>query len=70
MEKISKTVGGKVQASLEDLKDEKIFGHCELFEERTIGDDRYCILSGCPNAEQATLILRGASDEVLQEVGF
>lgn len=68
MEKISKIVGGKIQASLEDLSDETIFGHCELFEERTIGDDRYCILSGCPNAEQVTLILRGASDEILKEV--
>lgn len=72
MQMINDTVGGVVHSTLEQLSsitDEEL-GHCALFEDKTIGDDRYCILTGCPKAKRVTLVLRGSSDEVLQEVSL
>ena len=38
-----------------------------MFEEITIGDEQYCILSGMPQKKHFTLILRASSDEILHE---
>jgi T-complex protein 1 subunit eta len=65
MDLVQKTVGGTIYSTLEqNLND---LGTCELFQDKTIGDDRYCILSGCKNPKRVTLVLRGSSEEVLQE---
>eukprot|EP00761_Pharyngomonas_kirbyi_P007254 gb/GECH01007264.1/.p1 GENE.gb/GECH01007264.1/~~gb/GECH01007264.1/.p1 ORF type:complete len:576 (+),score=132.20 gb/GECH01007264.1/:1-1728(+) len=40
---------------------------CQRMTERTFGDDRYIVLEGCPTPA-ATILLRGGSAEVLDEV--
>jgi T-complex protein 1 subunit eta len=69
MNMIRDTVGGVVHSTLEHLSTvkEDELGRCALFEDKTIGDDRYCVFSGCPNVKRVTLVLRGSSEEVLQE---
>lgn len=66
MNLIQKSTGGLIQNSLENLNEENILGTCEQYEERTIGDERYCILTGC-KSEIQTLILRGSSEQILKE---
>lgn len=62
---LSQGLGVKVQSFLTNLN-EKCVGTCDLYEERTIGDSRFCILSGFQNPIY-TLILRGGSDQVIEE---
>lgn len=79
MQAIASAVGGTILSSLENIgstatNDEfGIFGTCDLFEERNIGDERYCILSGCQGGagrgrpRTVTMVVRGSSEEVVQE---
>jgi len=42
-------------------------GTCEIFEEKQVGGERYNLLSGCPQAKTATVILRGGAQQFLDE---
>jgi chaperonin GroEL (HSP60 family) len=68
MKLIVESVNGNLQTSLESISNEENVGGCELYEERTIGDGRYCIISGCEQTNHVTIILRGSSEELLKEV--
>ncbi|KAJ8915228.1 hypothetical protein NQ315_015451 [Exocentrus adspersus] len=61
-----KACGGAVLTTVNDL-DDSVLGKCDLFEERQIGGDRYNFFKGCPNAKTCTLILRGGSEQFLEE---
>lgn len=41
-----------------------VVGHCEKFEERQLGNERWNLFTGCPKARTATIILRGGSEQV------
>jgi len=66
LKRTMKACGGAVMTTAHDLND-SVLGTCELFEERQIGGDRYNIFQGCPNAKTCTLILRGGSEQFLEE---
>lgn len=66
MERVSKATGGKVQTSVLDLTD-KILGECAKFEERQVGGERYNVFTGCPLAKTATIVLRGGSEQFIEE---
>ncbi|XP_049821702.1 T-complex protein 1 subunit eta [Aethina tumida] len=61
-----KACGGAIMTTVNDLKD-SVLGKCELFEERQIGGERYNFFKGCPNAKTCTMILRGGSEQFLEE---
>ncbi|KAL3278902.1 hypothetical protein HHI36_016422 [Cryptolaemus montrouzieri] len=61
-----KACGGAVMTTVHDLKD-SVLGKCELFEERQIGGERFNFFQGCPNAKTSTIILRGGSEQFLEE---
>lgn len=61
-----KACGGAVLSTVHDLKDSSL-GNCAYFEETQIGGERYNLFTGCPNAKTCTLILRGGSDQFLEE---
>lgn len=44
-----------------------VSGTCGLFEEDQVGSDRYNVLSDCPEAKTATLLLRGGAPQFLDE---
>ncbi|AEA38908.1 t-complex protein1 eta SU (nucleomorph) [Cryptomonas paramecium] len=56
----------QIISSISDINDFTL-GRCNLIEERQIGEERFLILSGC-KSESVTIILRGASDNLLQEI--
>ena len=66
MMRVVKATGGKVQSVVSDLKPEML-GTCELFEEKVVGAERFNIFTGCPNAESATMILRGGAEQFIKE---
>lgn len=61
-----KACGGAVLTTVQDLKTTNL-GSCAYFEERQIGSQRVNIFQGCPIAKTCTLILRGGSDQFLEE---
>lgn len=66
LKRTMKACGGAVMSTVHDLKDD-VLGNCESFEEIQIGGERFNIFKGCPNAKTCTLILRGGSDQFLEE---
>ncbi|XP_037041352.1 T-complex protein 1 subunit eta [Bradysia coprophila] len=66
LKRTMKSCGGAVMTTVNDLKND-VLGNCDIFEEIQIGGDRFNIFKGCPNATTCTLILRGGSDQFLEE---
>eukprot|EP00761_Pharyngomonas_kirbyi_P003508 gb/GECH01003512.1/.p1 GENE.gb/GECH01003512.1/~~gb/GECH01003512.1/.p1 ORF type:complete len:554 (+),score=157.56 gb/GECH01003512.1/:1-1662(+) len=66
LKRVSKATGGSVQTTVTKLIPE-VFGTCASFEERQVGNDRYNILSGCPEAKSATILLRGGGEHFIDE---
>jgi len=66
MVRVSKATNGVIQTSVSDLQP-SILGTCGEFNERQIGSERYNVLTGCPQARTATIILRGGSAQFIEE---
>ncbi|KAJ8602181.1 hypothetical protein CTAYLR_003512 [Chrysophaeum taylorii] len=66
MERVSRATGGRVQTSVLDLNP-SILGSCANFEERQVGGERYNVFTGCPKAKTATIVLRGGSEQFIEE---
>lgn len=66
LKRVCQATGAKLQTSLQDLSAD-VLGHCQQFEERQIGSERYNVFTGCPTAKTATLILRGGAEQFIAE---
>ena len=67
MEKLEKATGGKIVSSIRDLTPNDL-GYAEVVEERRVGNDKMVFVEGCKNPKAVTILLRGSSDMVLDEV--
>ena len=67
LEKLERATGGKIVSSIRDLKPEDL-GYAELVEERKVGNDKMVFVEGCKNPRAVTILVRGASDMVLDEI--
>ncbi|GFH26903.1 t-complex protein 1 subunit eta [Haematococcus lacustris] len=66
LDRVSKATGARVQTTVNNL-DVGVLGTCAEFEERQVGAERYNLFSGCPQAKTATLVLRGGSEQFIDE---
>eukprot|EP00208_Stichococcus_sp_RCC1054_P006272 CAMPEP_0206140596 /NCGR_PEP_ID=MMETSP1473-20131121/9980_1 /ASSEMBLY_ACC=CAM_ASM_001109 /TAXON_ID=1461547 /ORGANISM="Stichococcus sp, Strain RCC1054" /LENGTH=530 /DNA_ID=CAMNT_0053534795 /DNA_START=134 /DNA_END=1723 /DNA_ORIENTATION=- len=66
LQRVSQATGAQVQTTVNDL-DPKFLGTCAQFEERQVGSERYNLFTGCPKARTATFVLRGGSEQFLDE---
>merc|ERR1712159_409232 len=66
MKRVQQATNCQLQSSVNNLIPE-VLGHCELFEERPVGDERYNIFTGCPATKTATIVLRGGAEQFIQE---
>lgn len=66
LKRVMKACGGAIITTVADIND-KTLGHCELFEEKQIGGERYNFMTGCTNAKTSSIILRGGSQQFLDE---
>merc|ERR1719502_2382584 len=66
MNRVAKATGGVVQTSVNDLTP-GVLGSCGSFEESQVGDERYNVFRGCPEAKSATIVLRGGSEQFMEE---
>jgi thermosome len=67
MEALSKATGGNVVTNLDDLSGEDL-GHAARIEERKIGDSNMTFITGCPQAKSVSVLLRGGTEHVVDEI--
>ncbi|KAH8081075.1 hypothetical protein JL720_8972 [Aureococcus anophagefferens] len=67
MERVVKATGAVTQTSVLDLTRAGVLGRCALFEEKQVGNERYNVFTGCPAAKTATIVLRGGSEQFIEE---
>eukprot|EP00300_Choanocystis_sp_HF-7_P010074 c16771_g2_i1.p2 GENE.c16771_g2_i1~~c16771_g2_i1.p2 ORF type:complete len:470 (+),score=118.74 c16771_g2_i1:182-1411(+) len=66
--RIARAVGATICFRTEEVKESDVGTGCGLFEVRKIGDDYFSFFERCVNPKAVTILLRGASKDVLQEV--
>eukprot|EP01025_Chloroclados_australasicus_P020302 TRINITY_DN213_c0_g3_i1.p1 TRINITY_DN213_c0_g3~~TRINITY_DN213_c0_g3_i1.p1 ORF type:complete len:587 (-),score=93.81 TRINITY_DN213_c0_g3_i1:182-1774(-) len=64
--RVSQATGARVQSTVNNL-DKKVLGTCGRFEEKQVGNERYNLFMKCPQAKTATLVLRGGSEQFIDE---
>ncbi|HEX7818033.1 MAG TPA: thermosome subunit beta, partial [Nitrososphaeraceae archaeon] len=67
MDKLSKATGGRLITNLNDLTKEDI-GYANLVEERQIETDKWVFVEECKNPKSVTILVRGGSQRVIDEV--
>ncbi|XP_065843229.1 T-complex protein 1 subunit beta-like [Oscarella lobularis] len=66
IEQLAKVLGGEITSTF-DHPDLVKLGHCDLIEEIMIGEDRLIRFSGVALGEACTVVLRGATQQILDE---
>lgn len=66
LSRVARATGARVQTSVEDLS-VAVMGLCGLFEERQVGGERFNFFTGCPAAKTTTVVLRGGSQQFVEE---
>lgn len=66
--RIARCTGATIVNRIEDIKASDIGTKCGLFHVELIGDEYYTFLTGCSNSEACTILLRGPSKDVLNEI--
>jgi T-complex protein 1 subunit gamma len=66
--RIARATGATIVHDPRDLKETDVGLGCGLFEVRKIGDEYYSYIEKCKDPKACTVILRGASKDILQEI--
>jgi len=66
VERLALVTGGEIVSTF-DLPDSVKLGHCDLIEEVMIGEDRLIKFSGVALGEACSIVLRGATQQILDE---
>uniref|UniRef100_A0A061R0E0 T-complex protein 1 subunit eta n=1 Tax=Tetraselmis sp. GSL018 TaxID=582737 RepID=A0A061R0E0_9CHLO len=64
--RVSSATGAVMQTTVNNM-DPSVLGTCEVFEEKQVGADRYNLFTGCPKARSCTMVLRGGSEQFIDE---
>ncbi len=67
MAKLAKATGARIVGSVNDLTSRDL-GEASIVEERTIENDNWVFIEGCKNPKAVTLLIRGGSQRVIDEV--
>ncbi len=67
LEKLARATGARIVTNLDDLF-EKDLGSADIVEERKIEEDKWVFVEGCKHPKSVTLLLRGGSQRVVDEV--
>jgi len=65
--RVARAVGATIVSRTDEIQESDIGTNAALFEFRKIGDEYYSFIEGCENGKSATILLRGASKDVLNE---
>jgi len=67
MEKLARATGGRIVTSIHDLTANDL-GKSGLVEERKIGDEKMTFVEECDNPKSVSIILRGGTEHVVDEL--
>jgi len=67
MEALSKATGGRIVTNLDDMVEGDL-GIAAKVEERKIGDSDMVFVTGCPEAKSVSVLLRGGTEHVVDEI--
>jgi thermosome len=67
IQKLARATGAKVVTGVKDLTAGDL-GKAELVEERKVGDDDMTFVTGCSNPRSVSILIRGGTEHVTQEV--
>jgi T-complex protein 1 subunit beta len=66
VERLALVLGGEIVSTFDSPETVKL-GHCDLIEEIMIGEDKLLKFSGVALGEACTIVLRGATQQILDE---
>lgn len=66
--RIARVTGATIVNRPEELREADVGKDCGLFEVNKIGDDYFTFLTECTNPSACSIVLRGASKDVLNEI--
>ncbi|TDL19375.1 T-complex protein 1 [Rickenella mellea] len=66
--RIARAVGATIVNRIEDLRDSDVGTQCGLFNVEKIGDEYFSFLTDCTSPKACTILLRGPSKDILNEV--
>mmetsp|Transcript_8687 Transcript_8687/g.27700 ORF Transcript_8687/g.27700 Transcript_8687/m.27700 type:complete len:526 (-) Transcript_8687:27-1604(-) len=66
VERLALVTGAEIASTFESPGEVRL-GTCDVIEEDMIGEDRVICFRGCPNASACTIVLRGATKQLLAE---
>lgn len=66
--RIARATGAVIVNRVEDLKESDVGTRCGLFKVELIGDEYYTYLTECRDPQACTVLLRGASKDILNEI--
>lgn len=67
MEKLAKATNGRVVTNLDDLSVEDL-GQADIVEEKKISDDEMTYVTGCKSAKAISILIRGGTEHVIDEI--
>jgi chaperonin GroEL (HSP60 family) len=67
MEKLAKATGASIASDFREIKKEDL-GNAGLVEEKKIGDDEMTFVTGCKKAKAVSILVRGGTEHVVDEV--
>lgn len=67
MTKLAKACGGRISSNIDDMTP-KDLGAAELVEQRKVETEKWVFVEGCKNPKAITLLIRGGSQRVVDEV--
>ena len=67
MTKLAKATGGRSTSNLDDIS-EKELGTSELVHQKKVESDKWVFVEGCRNPQSVTLLIRGGTQRVVDEV--
>mmetsp|Transcript_3335 Transcript_3335/g.5547 ORF Transcript_3335/g.5547 Transcript_3335/m.5547 type:complete len:530 (+) Transcript_3335:43-1632(+) len=66
--RVSRVTGATVVNRPEELQESDVGTDCGLFEVKKLGDDYFSFMTECKNPSACSILLRGASKDVLNEI--
>jgi chaperonin GroEL (HSP60 family) len=67
MEALAKATSGRIVTNVDDLSSDDL-GSAAKVEERKIGDSDMVFITGCPEAKSVSVLLRGGTEHVIDEL--
>jgi len=67
MTKLAKATGGRISTNLDDISADDL-GSAEIVQQQKVESDKWVFIEGCKNPRSVTVLIRGGSQRVVDEV--